>query len=429
MLFFAHGSIQWLTTDALNATKAVTGLGFTPKAIRFYWVGLQSNSPTNASSTSTDIRRGVGFATTTASRACVGTYSQDNAAAAVCGSVYSNTACVITVTGAGVVDGLLDLNSIDTDGFTMIVDDVTPANITVFYEAWGGDEIKTVTIGAIAEPAATGTVNYTATGFVTTPATDDQCVMFAGVQSVQAAGTGEQQDSGLHVGFSTSSASAQNITVCGNSDEGSATMDTDGYNYAGECISMIVITGGQPNARATLSAFGTDIFTLNWLERTTTNRRSIYMAIKGGEWLVGSTTINGNTLNSTATIGGVPFNLRGISLIGAMKTQSTLDTSTAQDRIGFGSGKSTSSRNSASCWDVDAQANATGNTAVYYNQVLVYPTNLGALATAYDINNLSANSVQLITDTAGGVASEWIGYLIFGDRKPRTISIGHPFIN
>lgn len=430
MLEFAHGAVQWLTTDALNSTKAVTGLGFSPKAIRFYWVGLQSNSPTNLSSQAVNERRGVGFASSTTSRACVGTSSIDNSAAADCGSIWSNTQCVITVDAlTGTKDGALDINSIDTDGFTLIVDDVTPANITVFWEAWGGDDIKNVTIGAIAEPAATGIQNYTATGFQLTAnyPYQDQCVMFAGVQAVSATDVGEQQDSGLHVGFLSRAASNNNITVCGNSDDASATMDTDGYNYTGDCISMITIAGGNPNARAALSSFNTGVFQINWITRAVTNRRSIYMAIKGGLWEAGSTTIAGNTLNSTTTVGGVPFNIRGVSLIGAMKTQSVIGTSTADDRIGFGSGVSPTSRNSAAVLDENGTANTEIDLSVYYDQVLVYPSVTGTLQTAYDISNLSANSLTLITDTAGGVASEWIGYLIFGDLK-RPVSVGHPFI-
>ena len=347
MLNFAHGAVQWLTSQTLSTTIAVTGLGFQPKALRFYWVGLQSNSPTNLTSDVISERRGVGFASSTTSRASVGTTSLNGSGNADCGSVFTTTACVITVSAAGATDGLLDINSFDTDGFTLIVDDVTPANITVFWEAWGGDEIRNVTIGSIAEPAATGVQNYTATGFETTPATKDQCVMFAGVQSVNASGTGQAQDSGLCVGFATSTNTANQIVVIGNSDDGSGTMDTDGYNYTGQCLSMIVIAGGNPNANAVLTAFGTDIFTLNWGARATTNRRYIYMAIKGGEWHAGSTTITGNTLNSTTTIGDNTFNLRGVSLIGARKTISTVNTATAQDRIAFGSGLSPTSRNSA----------------------------------------------------------------------------------
>jgi hypothetical protein len=430
MLNFAHGSVQWLTSQALNTTIPVTGLGFTPKALRFYWVGLQSNSPTNANSAAVSERRGVGFASSATSRASVGTFSADNLAAMDTGSVFTTTAVVITVTAVPAVDGLLDINSFDVDGFTLIVDDVTPANITVFWEAWGGDEIKNVTVGSIAEPAATGTQNYTATGFVAQPSTKDQCVMFAGVQSVNASGTGQAQDSGLHVGFATGTTTANNITVCGNQDDGSAAGDSDGYNYTGDCLSMIVIAGGTAvNARATLSAYGTNVFTLNWLARATTNRRSIYMAIKGGQWFAGSTTIAGNTLNSTSAISNIPFKIHGVSLIGAMKTISTVATATAQDRMGFGSGLSTTSRNSAAVLDRDTTASSEINLSIYYDQVLVYPSIAGALQTAYDISSLSINSLTLTTDTAGGVANEWIGYLVFGGiRYPRTVSIGHPFM-
>jgi hypothetical protein len=428
-LEFAHGSIQWLTTQALNTTISVTGLTFSPKAIRFYWVGLQSNPPTNANSQAVSERRGVGFASSTTSRACVGTTSTDNSGSADCGSIWSNTACVITVSAAGAVDGLLDINSIDTDGFTLIVDDVVPDNITVFWEAWGGNDITDVTIGAIAEPAATGVQNYTATGFVAEPEPNTQCVMLAGVQTVNVSGTGQQQDSGLHVGFATSTSTADQITVCGNSDDGSATMDTDGYNRTGECLSMIVIAGGNPNARATLSAFGTNQFTLNWLARATTNRRSIYMAIKGGKWSAGSITINGNTLNSTSTIPLIPFNIKGVSLIGNMRVESAVGTSSVQDRIGFGSGISPTSRNSAGVLDENGTANAEIDLSIYYDQVLVYPSAAGALQTAYDISSVSANNLVITTDTAGGVANEWIGYLVFGNRKLNVASIGHPFIN
>jgi hypothetical protein len=324
---------------------------------------------------------------------------------------------------------LLDINSIDTDGFTLIVDDVAPANITVFWEAWGGDEITNVTIGSIAEPGAAGNQNYTATGFVASPgSSQDQCIMFAGVQSVNASGVGQIQDSGLCVGFATSTATANQVVVIGNSDDGSATMDTDGYNFTGQCLSMIVIAGGNPNARATLNAFGTDIFTLNWGARATTNRRNIYMAIKGGQWQAGSVTIAGNTLNSTTTLGTLPFNIKGISLIGAMKPISTANTATVQDRIGFGSGLSTTSRNSAAVLDEDATADSEIDLSINYTQVLVYPSVTGTLQTAYDINRIGANEIQLITDTAGGVANEWIGYLAFGDKKVTAGTIGHPFI-
>jgi hypothetical protein len=427
-LDFAHGSVDWLTTDALNATKVITGLGFTPKALRFYWVGLRSASPTNGVSGAVNERRGVGFAVSAASRRCVGTFAEDNNnAASNDGSVAADNSVCITVDGAGTVDGRLDISSFDADGFTLIVDDVVPANITVFYEAWGGRDITAAVVGDIAEPAATGTQNYTVAGF--TSDGRNQCVMFAGVQSVNALNTGQGQDSGLCVGFATSTSTTNNVVVVGNADDNSSQGDTDGYCIQGECLAQIVIAGGNPNARAVLSAWGTDQFTLNWTNRATTNRRNIFMAIKGGSWQASSYTIAGNTLNSTTTVADLPFNLGGISLIGRMTTQSTAGTSTAQDRISFGSGRSTTSRNSAGVLDNNNADPSEIGTIVRYDSVLSFPTAVGAVQATYDINAFNLNSFQIIVDTAGGVANEFHGYLAFGHTMyPRIQSVGHPFI-
>ena len=427
-LNFAHGSVEWLTTDILNATKVVTGLGFTPKALRFYWVGLSSASPTNGVSGAVNERRGVGFAVSAASRRCVGTFAEDNNnSASNDGSVAADNSVCITVDGAGTVDGRLDISSFDADGFTLIVDDVTPANITVFYEAWGGQDITAAVVGDIAEPGATGTQNYTVSGFTSDGL--NQCVMFAGVQSVNALNTGQGQDSGLCVGFATSTSTTNNVVVVGNADDNSSNGDTDGYCIQGECLAQIIIAGGNPNARAVLSAWGTDLFTLNWTVRGTTNRRNIFLAIKGGSWTASSYTIEGNTINSTTTVSELPFFLRGISLIGRMTAQSTAGTSTNQDRIGFGSGLSTTSRNSAGIIDANNADPSEIGTIVQYSSVLSFPTSAGAVTTTYDINAFNLNGFQIIVDTAGGVASEFHGYLAFGDAMyPRIQSIGHPFI-
>jgi hypothetical protein len=421
-LEFAHGAIQWLSADTATTTYTVSGLSFQPKAIRFYWVGLQS--ATDAASQAVNERRGVGFASSTSSRRSVGTFSQDTAGTSNCGGVASNDCVACTTDGAGARDGLLDINAFNSDGFQLIVDDATPANITVFWEAWGGADITDVTIGDIAEPAATGTQDYTATGFTSTD-DDSQVVMFAGCQSTAAVNTAAAADSGLVVGYSTGTASTENIVVTGNSDDASSAMDTDGYGLDSECLANIVLAGGNPNARATLSAFGTDLFTLNWTARGTTNRRYVYMAIKGGSWSAGSYTINGNTGSATATVSGLAFTPVGVSLIGRMTTESTAGTSTANDRIGIGTGSSTSSRRSMGILDENATASSACeiDVVVEYDQVLAFPSTAGALLSAYDINAMNSDGFQIIVDTAGGVASEWQGYLTYGDAPAASESV------
>ena len=423
-LEFGHGSVQWLTSNLINTTITVSSLTFQPKALRFYWVGLQSNSPTNAVSATISERRGVGFAVSTTQRRCVGTTSTDASASSNTGCVAGNTEVVITVSDAGAINGRLDITSFTSTGFVLTVDQVTPANLTVFWEAWGGDDITVATVGDIAEPAATGVQNYTVTGF--TEDGTDQVVMFAGVQAISAVGTGQAQDSGLQVGFTTNTG---DVVVVGNSDDASATMDTDGYCIAGQCLSMITIAGGNVNSQANRTAWGTNQFTLNWTQRATTSRRNIFLAIKGGSWASGSYTINGNTLDATATVSELPFAPLGVSLIGRMTATQTGLVSTINDRIGFGSGSSTTSRQSAGVLDVDDIADSNIGTIIQYNSVLSFPSATATVQASYDINNINVAGFQIIVDTAGGVANEFQGYLTFGSKRfPRISSIGHPFI-
>lgn len=422
---FAQGAIEWLTSDALNSTKVITNLGFSPKAIRFYWMGLQS--ATDAGSAAVSQRRGIGFCSNATTRRSVGTFSADNSGAADCGSVAANDCVCITVNGGGTIDGKLDISSIDVNGFTLIVDDVTPANLTIFYEAWGLDDIQQVTIGDIAEPAATGTQNYTANGF--NARGDNQVVMFAGVQSTAALNTGQANDSGLCIGASTGTATAQNIVVVGNADDGSDPMDTDSYARATECLAMITVAGGNPNARATLSAFGTDTFTLNWTNRATTNRRNIYMAIKGGGWRAGSYTIDERE-GDDASVSNLPFRLRGISFMGSMKTQSGAGTSTVQDRIGLGSASGLLERKSMGILDQDAAATSNIGTRISYDSILSFPSTTGGEQARHDLTVFGYNDFTVETQIEdGGPASQWQGYLAFGSTKlPMQGTVGHPFI-
>jgi hypothetical protein len=413
-LEFAHGAIDWLTSDAVSATKTVSALSFQPKAIRFYWMGLQSGTTT--ASQTVHMRAGLGFASSTTERRCIGVTSLDAAAAADTDCGAFNDCVAVLLNAAGAVDGKIDLNSITSDGFTLIVDDQSTAqSVTIFWEAWGGSDITNVTIGDIAEPAATGTQNYTANGFVTNPSIFDQVVMFSGCQSTAAVNTGAINDSGWCVGFSSGTGN-RNIHICGNSDEASATMDTGLYFWQGECLSMTTVAGGNPSARAAVSGWGTNQFTLNWFERTTTSRRYIYMAIKGGAWSADMLTINANTLNATATVSGLPFTPKGISVFAPMSVAVTRDASTTNARFSLGSGSSTSSRRAMSFLDENATADAEINLTINYAAIVSLASATGTEQAAIDINAMNSNGFQLIADSNGGVANNLLFYLAFGDN-------------
>jgi hypothetical protein len=412
MFGHAHGAIRWLAADAVSTVYTVSGLTFQPKALRFYWQG--HGSATDAASEALHSRRGIGFARGTAARQCVGTQDQDAAGTMVCTAGFRDDCVAMTLTSTPAADGRLDLDSITSDGFTLIVDDQGVVDLEVFWEAWGGDDITVAEVVSIAEPAATGNQDYTVTGFVS--GATDQVVMFAGVHETGASPAASRQASSLCVGFASSGTAADNVVVVGSQDDASTTADTDGYCKTGECLAAIVAAGGNPDARAQLTQFGTNNFRLNWIARATTNRRYIALAIKGGNWKAGAYTIEGNSGGATATVSALPFRPIGISLIGRRTAEQAAGTASAQDSMGLGSGSSTSSRRSMG----HLSENATGSSAaeinlcIEYDQVLSFPSTAGALLAAYDINAMNADGFQIVVDTAGGVASEWQGYLAFG---------------
>lgn len=82
------------------------------------------------------------------------------------------------------------------------------------------------------------------------------------------------------------------------------------------------------------------------------------------------------------------------------------------------------------CFDENGTGNAEINLTVSYDSLLELPSGTGTSSTTFDINNFGLNSIEFITEVAGGSSVAFIGYLVFGTtRIPRPISIGHPFIN
>ena len=154
-------------------------------------------------------------------------------------------------------------------------------------------------------------------------------------------------------------------------------------------------------------------------------RKTIWLAIKGGSWKAGEYTIAGNSGGATATVSGLSFVPIGVCIIGRMSVEQTSTTSDANDRIGMGTGTSPSDRRSMGILNENATAssNVEVDTTIQYDQVLSFPSDAGGLLSAYDINAMNSDGFQIIVDTAGGVASEWQGYLAFGNVLPPTAAL------
>lgn len=403
---FHHDAVQWLAADGVATEYTIGSLGFTPKAVMAWCMGLQSS--TDAASNSVDARVAIGFAESGGTRRSATIYSQDTADPSNCGAGARNDCIVAVCDGAAAFTGMLDI-AFDSDGIRLIVDDATPANLTVFVMIWGGD--ITPVVGDIAEPAATGNVDYTATGMVA--GASDQVLLLAGCQSTAALNTAAATDAGIFFGAAHNS-SEQHVSAA-NDDDASATMDTDHYNVSGECLAQIVLGGGSPNARAAFVQWNTDGFRLNWLARATTNRRSIFMAIKGGQWAVGELTIDVQTVNNTATVSGLAFQPLGICVVTGSGAEETAGSSGVLAALSIGCGTSPSDRRWQGYRSNNSAAACEIQNAVRYESVVGMLNNSAATRTRQDIDAINSDGFRLIVDQANAadVTNWWDGYIAF----------------
>lgn len=406
--------IPWASADAVTTEYTISSLGFEPKFAMVACMGYRSDSPTSNGTGSNDWNVSIGFAEDGGVRRSVASFSDDaNVTEDVCGSMARNDAVLHMVDGTGALTGALDI-AFDADAVRLIVDDTAPIDTSVLVKIWGGTNISAVVVGDIAEPGATGDQDYTATGMVS-GTQNDQVLFLAGVQSVSALNSGEGQDSGMFFGMAHNTGQWVN---CVNSDDASATSDTDHYARSSECLAQIVIGGGNPDARASFSQWNTNGFRLNWAARALTNRRSIFMAVKGGKWALGSFTIDAATLNSTATVSGLAFAPEGILLAGGTGPEEAAGTSAVLANMSFGGGKSTSDRRSI-CIREDNGATTTAIwQSVRHDCALGNQNNGTGTRERWDIDAMLSDGFRIITDqnNASDSTVYWIPYAAFASQ-------------
>ena len=422
----AHGHIAWNSADAVSTTYTVSGLPFEPKALIFLIMGLASGTDTTSGTTSARVC--FGFAKSTSDRRCMGFLDVDAAAAADTQEIYRDDAVIATVDAAGAVDGRLDLNAVNSDGFQLIVDDTAPVNLRVFWFAWGGSDIRNVAIAEIAEPAATGSVNYTVSGW--DPTCRRNVYLFAGCQLTGAAPTAAVADAGLSFGVMTTYfnafASQEGWGIGINNDEGSATMDADSVaRDIGGVIRMIAQGGGLTTARADFTALHATGFTLNWLARAVTNRRYMYLVIQGGQWYSAPVSVGTLTVGNTQNFPGGPttnvfFEPKGALVCGragGMGIQGS-DASVPVSVLGVGGWTSTSSRQSMGIRTNDGTANCEVNLAIEYDQCLVVPDSAAGIDYSLDIDAILPNGFRFIVDNASASVSTTVFGLMWTDDPP-----------
>jgi len=389
------GSFNIDSSVTAGNDQSITGVGFQPKIVLFWWSGSTASADSVAGGT---ISFGFGAGISSTSRFCVVGYSEDGQATSDSSAYHEVNSCIRIYTDTATLDGLADFKSLDADGFTLTIDNQFSADYRISYLALGGDDLTNVYIGNKQRDNDTGNCAVTGVGF------QPEAVIVA--SAWWTASVGENYIPCLMWAMGMATGSSNQGTVGCSSQDNQATSNTAGYGYNGETLSACRYDG--VTIRDAFVSFDADGFTLNQIEGTGIFYYH-YICLKGGQYAVGdlTTRTDGNDIEED-----VGFEPVAVLFASANRALSTQDTVTAHARISIGAGTSTTNRAVQAISDED---NLADTETAYTNQDdAVYAHVVDdAVVGLMDIKSIDADGFTCVMDDAESSAC-WVTYLAIG---------------
>jgi hypothetical protein len=306
----------------------------------------------------------------------------------------------------GTFSGWLDLQSFDSDGFTLVVDDQLNAgepDFRVCYLALGGDSLTNAFAGNFAL-STTGTGDQAVTGVGFQP----DCVIILG-QTGQTAtpNDGSHQRVGLGWAVSTTSEITMGFGVA----NAVAAVDSSSYGRSDELSA--VITGGEGiSNRFDLTSFDADGFTINRITTPAQAAVVAYLALKGGSYASGELLTKTDT-STAIDITGLSFKPAAVLFGSVGKAESTAGTPTAHLQFSLGAATSPTSRLAHAWHAEDNLSPSQVNLAVEYDACYIHIANADTVDGLMDLTSMNSDGFSCIMDDADPSAN-WVGWLAFG---------------
>lgn len=388
-----------LTGPAVTGNSATTDPGFQPKALML-WNGLQT-----ASGAVADAQFNLGFASSTTTEVNASYNSDDNLASSDVVRCYTSAVDIIRTctAGAATVNIAASLNSFNATGFTPNWGTLTTVSPLFNYLALGGADITNVKSGTITAATSGATQAVTGVGF------QPDIVFFFAISQT---GAGQANNTNQYsVGVATA---LSQWVAFHKSQHNQVTMNTSRGFMNNRCIVQQSASANTTVDERSLASMDSDGFTFNIDTQGGTAFLMGYMAIKGGQWKVGTETQNTSTGTKATT--GVGFTPKGLVLASVCDTQ----TSGTQDHARLCFGASTGPSNNAAVWtgDQDGSADSIANTIMSSNKCLVLATEAtGASPTTNAeaaLSSFDSDGFTLDWTTADATARVF-GYVAFGD--------------
>lgn len=384
-------------TGALGTTVVVSDTGFQPEAIIFWWSGRSESVDAVGRGI---VNRGYGFATGATSRAAVASNSADASASSNTAKLHREDCCIAVVDSGGTVNGIIDFQSFDTGGFTLVVDDVMPRDQRIHYLALAGD-ITNAAVGGFTSAGVIGDQDITSLAF------QPDFALF--ISSFDTVVPSDSAAARMIIGAAVSS--SQMATMSNVSRDAQVTMDTYSTANDAEVIAVMSTTALSVSERATFVSFLSNGFRINWTEAANA-RPFTFLALKGGNYSVGSIlTQTDTTTDITKT--GLGFKPSAVLLFSTGKAEDAVNTGSDHDRWSIGAVDSSLGQGAQASLDEDATLDSEVTTAIEFGNCYV---NIATDSTVQGLMSVTAlgsdGFTARMSDADPGQA--FVGFIAFG---------------
>jgi hypothetical protein len=315
-------------SSMMPGSQVITGIGFQPKAVIFWWTRQTSYGPVR-------ICVGYGYATHDG-----GTYqnygvafaSDDGANPSNTGRRRSATYSIIILSdGTPTMAAQAEVTSFDSDGFTLNWQTNEARADIIDYIALGGVSLINAKAGSFSLTATSGTQDVTGVGF------QPDFAMFLWTFTPEANDNGA---SNAEIGLGFAVSSTKRGALVADSEDGRSTTDTWQQQRTDSCILLLDPASGAQDAVVDFNQFLSDGFRLSKSDAPAASTPIFYLALKGGYYDVGS--FNSPTSTGNQDVTSVGFQSKLVMLATQGRSASTVIGGTAE--LAFGAATSSTER-------------------------------------------------------------------------------------
>ena len=379
------------TEPGATGNQSVSGLGFTPKLILFFYNRATSDGTPNIA------EMGFGVGISSSNRRAIDFQSDDNLTTSANGIVNQNALCIKFFGSASAADFV----SLDSDGFTVNWTIVSGASYLINYLAIGGTAFTNAFAGTLAAKTSTGNQAYTGVGFQ-----PDAMMYFAGKWATEPTNVGGQ--GGFLFGAASSSSARGWV---GERSKNVANPQRAFHRHSTTHVAGSLGDSSVAN-EADLVSFDSDGFTLNFTTAIGTADSLYYLALKGGNYKVGNLTQPGTTGNQT--ISGLGFTPKALILFSANDTTANADSTLADGQISLGWATGASERGCMWAGDKDNVSPTQTDKSLDRTKVIkLYSPGTPTLNAAADLDSFTSDGFVLNWTTVDATARQII-YLAIG---------------